>query len=369
MKRVTTNQDLIVGRRYLTRDIPVLLFNGSYSKPEIKIQYIGEDSGRRYVGKHKMWAYDRHDGIISWNGKQRLEAEAKAMNLPVSEMSVIPEDYEVNSQALERWEMIGPIPDVKEGLLHSLFDYPDFLKCFNRAILLNCNGDLGLQLDPEEDVFAAISSIEDIKLFFDNDPSEADVETTNPNCENIEVPMAQSAMNNKPQFQKDMLPESMFIRYNPQEMIGKYVRLTENKYGQVGYFPKGSILLVAGFRDGFLLKEEKSELVINGVDDGFEFIDYGYKQEPTSWNSLTGNHGRAEFPPNAFGHPKFSNNPSPLLQAMQQLDAAVDISIGIAIGYGAPNMGLFAQPGYRKTKEDKKHFLEQYLQYLSTQPY
>lgn len=351
MKLVKTNQDLIVGRKYLCRTKPIKVQNGSFTTPELSILHVGEDQGRRYVGPSKFWAYDQHDGILSYDGQQRIKKVAEeTLN---NSVEILDSDYEVNSQAIERWDMIGPIPEIQEGLLNNLFDYPFLLKAFENPISLHPNGDVALYI-PE-----GIENCSDDGWYLISDKDSArelNAElAANEEIDNYisggEIPMVQSAMNNKPQFQKDMLPVSMFIRYNPQEMIGKYVRLTENKYTQLGYFPKGTILLIAEFNDGFLLKEEKSEIVIIGVDDGFEFIEFGYKEEP---KPITLNFRDIsvidQYVSMALGNIKSENS---------YLNNGFQVFGQSGMGMGPNGMGL---PNV--TKEEKIAFLEAYINRL-----
>ena len=187
MKLIKTNQELIVGRKYLCRTKPIKAQNGSFSVPYVEIHQIFEEDGRRYVGKNRFWAYDKYDRIISYKGNVRIKKEADDVGVPESEISVIDSDYEVNSQALERWDIIGPIPEIKKEILDCLFDYPDFLECFSRVISFHPDGDIAVKLEPTDldDAFVLIQGKESVQEYFNPAPAVTEEEIC---CEELHYP-------------------------------------------------------------------------------------------------------------------------------------------------------------------------------------
>ena len=276
MKVVKTNQDLIVGRKYLTRTKPILLQNGTYSKPVIEIQHIGEEVGRRYVGNGRFWAYDEHDGFISWNDNQRLEAEAKAMNLPVSEMIVIPSDYEVNSQALERWDMIGPIPEINEGILHLLFEHPELSELFERPISLHPDGNIAVLIDSVDDEWHLLTDKEDAIAI--SNYLAGQKEDSIKWVEEIDNLPDQFPVSNV----IDNVDESGFVTTEScGDKVGKRIRLTEKKHNQFGYYNEGAVLTIHQLVDptGYIAgvvnpnNPDNRQNLVNVGFDGFEFVD------------------------------------------------------------------------------------------------
>lgn len=266
MKVVKTNQDLIVGRKYLCRTRPIKLQNGSYSKPEIEIYRVGEEQGRRYVGPHRFWAYDKHDAIISWAGEQRLNAEAKAMNLPVSEMIVIDSDYEVNSQAMERWDMIGPIPEVKEGLLHLLFDHPEILPFLEGTVSINHDGAVNVFMKSiETDTEGFMPAVIKEKVFTISD----------------EVSLNDFIISNHLVPVEDVDESGFVTTESCGSKIGKQIRLTEKKHNQFGYYNEGAVLTIhqlvdpTGYIAGVVNPNNpyNRQNLVNVGFDGFEFVD------------------------------------------------------------------------------------------------
>lgn len=372
MKLVTSNQDLIVGRRYLCRTKPIEYQKGSFSKPELSILLVGEQEGRRYVGPNKFWAYDKNDGIVSNYAIAMKKEQAKAMSLPDSVIPITESDYEENSQALPIWDMIGPLPEIQEGILHNLFDYPALLKAFENPVSVHPNGDVALYI-PEgiencsDDGWYLISDKDSAREL--NAELEANIEIDT--YVSKEPEMTQSAAKEKPTFSKEMLNDGK-VQWKENGNGWKTVMLTETKFVSDGFYPKGTMFILGAWVEhlkGFDFMNSAGDVVLTGMNDGFEFDNNVDSSQPTSWSNLTRNPMHPQFPPNAFGQPSFENKYGNTSQAFQHLDVAVDISLDILRGLSAPNMGMFRQCGQRKTKEEKKQILELYLQYLSTQPY
>lgn len=180
MKLITSNQDLIEGRRYLCRPKQPFI-NLTFPKPtleKVSMNRGTREQPHRQLGS--IWAWDKKDKIMAYEGKLRITSlsnkttkevfEAIQLNPYLDEyfgIKVEESDYDTNSQALDRWDVIGPIPEIKEEVLHALFEYPSLIECFNKPISLHPNGDIAVIIKEgnyvEDEVWHLISDQEDLK--------------------------------------------------------------------------------------------------------------------------------------------------------------------------------------------------------------
>lgn len=178
MKLITSNQELVVGRRYLCRSKHH--YSGrSIEKPEIL--EVGLSSGWRYLGPNKIWAIDEHDKIMSYVGYIRIHYEAikRLPNIRLEEVvklekafphastyygiPTIKEDYIINSQALEKWDIIGPLPDIKEEILNAFFNYPELLKLTEKPFLVCKDGSVSLMTEETSNFGAMWELVHDVQ--------------------------------------------------------------------------------------------------------------------------------------------------------------------------------------------------------------
>lgn len=180
MQVITSNQQLENNRKYLCRNKRPFE-SGGYSKPELKrVDMSRECSGyplRRLGG---FWAYDKADKIISYDGMLRIAISADRTYADVEKaisekpfqdqyygVQVEDADYTDSSQALDQWDVIGPIPEIREEVLHALFEYPLLIELFNRPVSLQPDGDISVLINEGDEitheVWHSISDQEDLK--------------------------------------------------------------------------------------------------------------------------------------------------------------------------------------------------------------
>ncbi len=153
MQRITANQQLEEGRKYLCRGKQPYT-NGTFGKPRIEsVSFNREGGGYRLRQLGGNWAYDAVDSIISYDGRLRIanlagvtynDVEKAIRDKPFQDqyfnIPVEAKDYAVSSQALEQWDVIGPIPEVNIVVLNALFEHPELIEVFNKDILIHPNG-------------------------------------------------------------------------------------------------------------------------------------------------------------------------------------------------------------------------------------
>lgn len=186
MKLITSNQDLLVGRHFLCRKKNKNP-NGLFEKPEI-LEVGLFFNGWRYLGPNKIWAIDEHDKIMSHEGHTRIHAEVikRLPNIRLEEVvklekafphastyygiPTIKEDYIINSQALEKWDIIGPLPAIKEEILNAFFDYPELLKLTNKPIQIFNGGAIGLMVrdgqEAEDEQWEFIQDVQTAEVLY-----------------------------------------------------------------------------------------------------------------------------------------------------------------------------------------------------------
>ena len=97
MEFITAVSQFIVGKGYYCKD----KLNG-----KISIQYVYNDGDGRFFSKNRFWITDA-DNI---------------------------------DKIFRTWEIIGPIPEIKDDIIQGLFDYPDLIEIFSRPLWIREDG-------------------------------------------------------------------------------------------------------------------------------------------------------------------------------------------------------------------------------------
>lgn len=170
MKVITTPQELIPGRNYLIRHKQPFT-NGTFPKPRIEKCTSHREDGLhnplRQLGgmwcwdkKDKLFHFDAIDLLVKTSGKTFNEVYDFIRNNPDQNnyfgIDITEDMYTDNNQALKMWDVIGPIPEIKEEILHALFDKPELLQFFQKPVKLFDDGSVavltqdGLNFSDEE---------------------------------------------------------------------------------------------------------------------------------------------------------------------------------------------------------------------------
>lgn len=234
MRRILKNSDLIVGRKYYcksklggTLSIEEVFMDGHHAGPH--------PSDCKYVGKGRIWAVGPEDNVYMSGGGEQY----------------------INDQALAKWDIIGPIPEINLAIADALFKHQDLLDRMspfdNEASCLILNdGSIGFN---NGDVITVDNLDEYIK----------------DNCIVVlpEKTVTIAAQDSSPSF----LP----LGLENIGLIGRRVKLTEDKYNESGLFPEGMLVTIMGWLDGgsagYLAVDATTCQRVALGWDGFKLID------------------------------------------------------------------------------------------------
>lgn len=159
-------------------------------------------------------------------------------------------------------DIIGPVPEIKDEIILSLFDYPDLVEVFSRPLWIREDGSVIIYnknfLDEAEKFGYTINDRKDIlDNFFDDDPEKSD----NPSEERpFQLDGDGNVVLSDFQFKDD-------IRYK----VGNYIKLKTDLHNEVGCFPTGSVLkIIDKFNHGYIVGNDYMEVFAS--KDCFDII-------------------------------------------------------------------------------------------------
>lgn len=219
MELITDVKQFIDGKGYYCKN----KLNG-----QLTINYIYNDNGNRYFSKSKFWLND----------------EENARNI-----------FKIQ-------DIIGPIPEIKDEIILSLFNYPDLVEVFSRPLWIREDGSVIIYdkdyLDVAEEFGYTINDRKDIMdNFFDDDPEKSD------------------NLSEERPFQLDgdgnvVLSDFQFkddIKYK----VGNYIKLKTDLHNEVGCFPEGSVLKILDkFNHGYIVGNDYMKVFAS--QDCFDII-------------------------------------------------------------------------------------------------
>lgn len=219
MELITDVKQFIDGKGYYCKN----KLNG-----QLTINYIYNDNGNRYFSKSKFWLND----------------EENARNI-----------FKIQ-------DIIGPIPEIKDEIILSLFNYPDLVEVFSRPLWIREDGSVIIYdkdyLDVAEEFGYTINDRKDIMdNFFDDDPEKSD------------------NLSEERPFQLDgdgnvVLSDFQFkddIKYK----VGNYIKLKTDLHNEEGYFPMGSVLKILDkYNHGYIVGNDYMKVFAS--QDCFDII-------------------------------------------------------------------------------------------------
>lgn len=221
MERITNANQFIDGKGYYCKD----KLSG-----KLTINYVYNDGERRFFSKNRFWLTD-------------------AANI---------------DKIFRTWDIIGPIPEIKDDIILTLFNYPYLTEVFSRPMWIREDGSVIIY----DDDFLNMATLagydiydkEDIARHFCDDR----VDTEDDDDVVKEMPFKMDGEGNVVlsdfKFKED-------IKYK----VGNYIKLKIDLHNEEGYFPTGSVLKILDkYNHGYIVGNDYMKVFAS--QDCFDII-------------------------------------------------------------------------------------------------